>query len=25
MPAIKNGQDQGRCIAAYAIALKTRA
>lgn len=23
-PAIKNGQDQGRCIAAYAIALKTR-
>ena len=25
MPAIKHGQDQGRCIAAYAIALKTRA
>ena len=25
MPAITNGQDQGRCIAAYAIALKTRA
>ncbi|MEI6798406.1 MAG: vanadium-dependent haloperoxidase [Pseudomonadota bacterium] len=23
-PAIQNGQDQGRCIAAYAIALKTR-
>jgi len=25
MPAITNGQDQGRCIAAYAIALQTRA
>lgn len=24
-PAIQNGQDQGRCIAAHAIALKTRA
>ena len=24
-PAIENGQDQGRCIAAYAIALQTRA
>jgi hypothetical protein len=23
-PAIENGQDQGRCIAAYAIALKMR-
>ena len=25
MPAITQGQDQGRCIAAHAIALKTRA